>query len=1599
MTTVTSSSPSLYAATAPIVTTINSIGIEDALKAVRLQPNVKVNITDSVANIKKYLGALNGIVNNVVTITESPLPSTPETFSLTASQYTAYSRVLAKLESGLATASWRIALSGVTAAAAISYSALPRIQTVSVTDTSANIGSNIAGLKGVLDLTKLGTITQSGTTTPISLTRSVYEANSAVLGKIGAAYKVALTGVTAAQAVDYARTSEPTSPATRLSIASLTINARIGSMAIVDSTGGIESKLDELQKLGVRLKTIVVDDSSVTTDTTVANNGKIDLTAEKVKSNALVLGKITNAYQLAVHSASLAQASSLSANKKVVAIDIVDRGANIVKSLPMLNKLGTQVTSVTVTDSENPLALSDQQLVSYDTLLGRFAGSYTVDIAGSSMLNAKLLLQSGSYRGAVASHINSISISDTAANIASYIDGLDIAANSPKISKVKVLDLNTPIVLTAAQLALDQGQYEDSILSKISGGYSLKITDVAADDAHLFSGSSGFNSHITSITVTDDAQSITENLAALTALGGKLESIVQTDRMSRVDFDLAYGAWTTHKATLEKVVGNYGATLSSVTSGAAASVAADGHIESFSVADNGAEIQKNFDALVGVGSKLTAWSQSDTASLKTAVNGNGSSLTVSAQQFSSGEVFLDKFTGPATGTTSYALAVTGMTVSQVLAITSGDQVVSTTVLDTSANIAANIDGLKAKVTSNLVSSITQQGTASTLEINATQLASDTNVLAALTGNYSLSVSGVAVGAASALLGANSHVTSVSVSGSKTDVANNLSNLKDLGKKLTGIVASNSITSAAVTSTANIAANYFAVNGQNIGAVSGGASASAVVANLVTAINLKTSLTGVTAAVDSTNDSRYTLATADGRPIAITSSASGYSSSVSGFEIGTSRVSFDLSADDYANYRLTLDKLASNYTVNLTGVNVDQVATFAADTRVGAMAISDTAERVSGKFDSLRNFVPKIQSINGGAATGSATALTITASQYALGTALLAKVNYAGTTVKGATTVEAQNLSDSKVTSVTVSDTSAKIAENLDALQSNAKVTSITQSGTIAPLSITRAQLTNDAGALAKITGNYSLSVSGVAAATSGGVDGAKDLLLHNSKVSSISVSATAAEIATNLGDLAKLGSKLVGLVQSDPLTAINITDASLVANRAVLDKINGYRVNVSAVSAARAMALADDARVVSLDINATGTEVSTYFDALKTVLPKIVGINKPSNETAPVTGLALSASQYAQGGALLAKIGDYTATLKGVSATYAATLFGQTVVNSVTVPRDAHVLSVAVVDTSANIVANLVNLNSNSTLSGIILEDVTAPLNVTYAQRTAAATVLGSAASPQSAQGLIAGNWKMNVTGVPVTGVLVSGVPVDDTAMITSYNGAAHITSFSVNSSAASVVASLSALAGSAKLSSISLTVAGSTLSMSEASLLSNISTLQKIDNGYSLSVSAATIANLPDLAELGNVSAMQIADTSKNISDHFDDLVDLGATLTALQVSNSSTPLALTYADWAAGTDTLSKITGGYTVDLLDVGASNVVTLSALAVVDEIFVKDSSSNIANNWADLANKAKLVSITLSDNGAIRLTEAQQALAGSDALKLKIQGTHTFVTID
>jgi hypothetical protein len=240
----------------------------------------------------------------------------------------------------------------------------------------------------------------------------------------------------------------------------------------------------------------------------------------------------------------------------------------------------------------------------------------------------------------------------------------------------------------------------------------------------------------------------------------------------------------------------------------------------------------------------------------------------------------------------------------------------------------------------------------------------------------------------------------------------------------------------------------------------------------------------------------------------------------------------------------------------------------------------------------------------------------------------------------------------------------------------------------------------------------------------------------------------------------------------------------------------------------------------------------------------------------------------------------------------------------------------------------------------------------------------------------------------------VTGVAAENAATV---NAAAHVANFSVATNAAGVANNLVALGGSPKLLSITLDNPGSLLSLTAASLLTtgNLAAVQKIDNGYSLAVSAATVANLTDLAEIDNVASIGIADSSANLSDKFDDLIDLGAQLMEVSLTAPSVPLALTYEQVVAGADVLAKIPGGsYMVDLFDVPADHVESLAASDKVDEIHVTDYSYNIAGHWENLVDKAQLTSITALDNGVISLTGAQRALTGSDDLINKIQGAHT-----
>jgi hypothetical protein len=152
---------------------------------------------------------------------------------------------------------------------------------------------------------------------------------------------------------------------------------------------------------------------------------------------------------------------------------------------------------------------------------------------------------------------------------------------------------------------------------------------------------------------------------------------------------------------------------------------------------------------------------------------------------------------------------------------------------------------------------------------------------------------------------------------------------------------------------------------------------------------------------------------------------------------------------------------------------------------------------------------------------------------------------------------------------------------------------------------------------------------------------------------------------------------------------------------------------------------------------------------------------------------------------VLAKIGDYTVGVRGASALDAPGL-----------SADEHVTAVSVKDSSANITENLDDLEANTTLAGITLDDVGVSLNLTAAQK----------ADHPNALGLIAGSWSMNLRGVAAADAAAADANT-------------HVASFSVASAVAGVMANLDALVASSKLSSISLEVPNSVISIDAAAL------------------------------------------------------------------------------------------------------------------------------------------------------------------------------------
>jgi len=270
----------------------------------------------------------------------------------------------------------------------------------------------------------------------------------------------------------------------------------------------------------------------------------------------------------------------------------------------------------------------------------------------------------------------------------------------------------------------------------------------------------------------------------------------------------------------------------------------------------------------------------------------------------------------------------------------------------------------------------------------------------------------------------------------------------------------------------------------------------------------------------------TLAVNDGTPA---------NASITGTQFGNDKGAINLL---HGNYNLTVAGMSAADAANCANTNVAS--------HLSTATVSDSSANIGANLDGLQTLA-KLGKLTGISATDFGTAsIVITADQMKTDAVALQAVsgNY----------------------SLAVTGSAVKIAGNLDTLQglaASGKLTGVTLTdGGVPVLSVSAAQFSADAGALAKISGNYTLIVTGETAA--GAITAAAGHL------ASLAVADTAANVQANLDALQALAiaGKLATISLTDSATpTFSLTANQLVADAAALHDIVGhYNVSVPGLS-------------------------------------------------------------------------------------------------------------------------------------------------------------------------------------------------------------------------------------------------------------------------------------------------------------------------------------------------------------------------------------------------------------------------------------------------
>ncbi len=683
--------------------------------------------------------------------------------------------------------------------------------------------------------------------------------------------------------------------------------------------------------------------------------------------------------------------------------NVTDTAANIANNANKLSALGSQI-SVNVTDTVANINANQTALSSLTSLK-------TINLPDGTSFQVGFTVNVAGALG-VNAHgltISFFKVQDTSVNLATNWDAL-AKLGSPLIS-VQNTDSGVTAITAALNVA-DTLILAPKSLNSTGGLMSFaNVTDSAANIATNAAKLAAFGNQL-AINVSDSAAKINANQLSLLSLGTALKSINLPDG---------------------NVINlNVNASGFYVIAHDAVKLAQEGITFPVNVVDTDANIFANADALAKLGVQIHSITDTSAANtLPTAIN-----------------------------------AADVIVLAPKLVDSKGVKAVFGNISDSAANVASNLDKLQAIANQIKTINLSDSGTPA-LKITATQLSTggDAQTLGLITGNYSLTVSGATVANFANSL-SNTHVTSVGIIDSATNVLAGLDNLQANAAKLSAITFTDKGTpTLAITATqfASDTAAFGLMTGQyNITVTNVSvANMNSTLVNALT-VTLKDSAVNLLAGLDSVQ------------------SQSGYVTGIKLTDIGAPVIK--INATQFSNDYSSLSLISSNYRLSIQGSIAANLAGKLGNSHWAAVSVADSGVNVTKNLDAIQAHTANISGIS--LTDTSTPILNITAATLTNdGNALsLIGGNY-NLAVSGETVAHlAADLTNSHVTSVGIVDSAANVVTGLAALTTNVNklsTISLIDAGT-PDLILTAASVSSNLSVLNDIQSNYLLSVKDTA---------------------------------------------------------------------------------------------------------------------------------------------------------------------------------------------------------------------------------------------------------------------------------------------------------------------------------------------------------------------------------------------------------------------------------------------------------------------------------------------------------------------------------------